>query len=251
MYTICILSPVALVLVSKAFVKKNRKEQAYTTLVRSVLSLELAPGAALDEVVLSERFELSRTPLREVFQRLAGEGYVTIECNRGASVSPMDLITMRNFFQTAPMIYAAVARLATEQGTPQQIVSLKKIQSSFAKAVKARRATDMAMHNHRFHEQIGVMSASPYLAPSLKRLLIDHTRMGQRFYSTSKTAGGERIEKACEQHEAMIEAIACRKPGRTVELTLAHWELSRNEMNKYVLPDALPVDENSLMEEKS
>lgn len=229
--------------------KVRRKEQAYINLVEQVLSLQLAPGATLDEVALSEQFELSRTPLREVFQRLAGEGYLTIESNRGASVSPMDMTTMRNFFQTAPMIYAAVARLATEQGSPQQIAVLKKVQRHFAKAVKARHAADMAMHNHRFHEQIGEMAASPYLVPSLKRLLIDHTRMGHRFYRTSPTATGEHIDTACEQHESMIIAIQNREAARTVELTLAHWELSRNEMDKYVLPDALPVDDNTLIKE--
>lgn len=229
--------------------KVNKKEHAYNDLIEQVLMLRLAPGATLDEAMLSEHYELSRTPLREVFQRLAGEGYLSLESNRGASVSSMDLATMRGFFQTAPMIYAAVARLATEQGTPAQISALKKIQSRFAKAVAGGRAVDMAMHNHRFHEQLGRMSASPYLVPSLRRLLIDHTRMAQRFYRTSKTASGQRIKKASAQHEAMIDAIEQRKAAKTVELTLAHWELSRNEMDKYVLPDPLPIDDDSLIEE--
>lgn len=229
--------------------KINKKEHAYNDLIEQVLMLHLAPGVTLDEAALSEQYALSRTPMREVFQRLAGEGYVTLQSNRGASVSSMDMSTMRSFFQTAPMIYAAVARLATEQGTAAQIVRLKKIQSRFARAVASRRAADMAMHNHRFHEQLGEMSASPYLMPSLRRLLIDHTRMAQRFYRTSKTASGERIEQASAQHDAMIEAIEQREAATTVELTLAHWELSRNEMDKYVLPDPLPVDDDSLIQE--
>ena len=147
--------------------KINRKEHAYNDLIEQVLMLRLAPGATLDEAALSERYALSRTPMREVFQRLSGEGYLSLESNRGASVSSMDLATMRGFFQTAPMIYAAVARLATEQGTPAQIVALKKIQGRFARAVAAGRAEDMAMHNHRFHEQLGEMSSSPYLEPCL------------------------------------------------------------------------------------
>lgn len=227
--------------------KHSRKDVAFSALKERVLTLDLPPGSALDEIALSAEYELSRTPMREVFQRLAGEGYVTLENNRGASVSSMDLATMRGFFQTAPMVYASVARLATELATSTQISALKKIQTQFSRAVKNNAVTDMAMHNHRFHEQMGVMAASPYLAPSLGRLLIDHTRMAQRFYRVNHDASNSRIELASEQHDAMIEAIGNRQSAVTVELTLAHWELSRGEMDKYVLPDPLPFDQFEAM----
>jgi len=220
----------------------NKKEYAAAHLQKQVLTLALAPGAALDEAVLSERYGLSRTPLRDVFQRLAGEGYINLEANRGASVSSMDVDTMRAFFQCAPMIYAAVARLATEQATTAQISELKKIQQRFSQAVRKEAAGDMAMQNHRFHEQLGVMSASPYLQPSLGRLLIDHTRMSHRFYRTDRQTLSKRILEACNQHDQMIESIANRTPTLTVELTLQHWELSRYEIDKYVQPDPLPID---------
>ncbi len=221
----------------------SKKDLAYHSLIERVLTLDLKPGSALDEVALSTEYNLSRTPMREVFQRLAGAGYVIIESNRGASVSSMDLETMRGFFQTAPMIYAAVARLAAELATDAQIRELKKIQARFKKAVKNNTATDMAMHNHRFHEYMGVMAASPYLAPGLGRLLIDHTRMAQRFYRVSHSKSDKRIELACDQHDQMIDALANHHASVAVELTLAHWELSRSEMDKYVLPDPLPVVE--------
>lgn len=222
--------------------KTNRKDHVVQSLKRQVLTLALPPGQALDEVQLSEQYALSRTPLREVLQKLAGEGYINLEVNRGAYVSSMDLATMRNFFQSAPMIYAAVARLATEQASNQQIALLKKIQLRFSRAVTKAAAADMVMLNHQFHEQIGVMADSPYLSPSLGRLLIDHTRMSHRFYQSNQNGSKKRIAKASEQHDAMIEAIEQNKPAETVALTIAHWELSRSEMDKYVMPDSLPIE---------
>lgn len=219
-----------------------KKEQVYSHLKQRVLTLDLAPGSALDEVALSEFYGLSRTPLRELIQRLAGAGYLSTENNRGASVSSMNVDTMRNFFQSAPMIYAAIARLAAEQASPAKIVALKNVQTRFRKAVDRDRVSDMSMHNHRFHELIGEMAASPYLAPSLDRLLIDHTRMSHRFYRIQKSASAKRVLKAADQHDAMIDAFAQQQPARAVELTLEHWELSRTEMDKYVMPDPLPTD---------
>ena len=232
--------------------KKSKKTVAFETLKHRVLTLDLVPGAPLDETVLAEEYGLSRTPMREVLQRLAGQGYISLENNRGASVSSMDMITMRNFFQSAPMIYAAIARLATEQATPTQIDELKKAQKAFRNAVNKNAVADMVLHNHRFHEITGIMSDSKYLTPSLGRLLIDHTRMSHRFYTTDQKASktrknqSSRIFEACDQHDEMIEAIEQRQAARAVDLTLKHWELSRSEMEKYVSPDPLPNDAISM-----
>ncbi|MEZ5479707.1 MAG: GntR family transcriptional regulator [Thiolinea sp.] len=51
-----------------------KKNALYNDLKRQILTMELEPGSALDETRLSEEYEISRTPLREVFRRLAGEG---------------------------------------------------------------------------------------------------------------------------------------------------------------------------------
>jgi len=195
--------------------KVNKKDAFYRELKQRVLTLDLAPGQALDEVLLSEEYDLSRTPLREVLQRVAGEGYINLEAHRSATVSSMDLSTMRTFFQSAPMIYAAIARMATEQATDPQIAGLKKIQSKFKKSVQKNIASDMSVLNHQFHEFMGDMADTPYLAPSLRRLLIDHTRMSHRFYRVRQESSRKRIVEACKQHDEMIDAIQSREPART------------------------------------
>ena len=109
---------------------KLSKDDCFSDLKRRILSTDLDPGADLDEVSLSERYGVSRTPLREVLQRLAGEGYVRIQANRGAKVASMDVAVMRVFFQTAPMVYANIARLAAENRKPNQIAELKRRNSN-------------------------------------------------------------------------------------------------------------------------
>ncbi len=221
--------------------KPNKKQACQNDLIKRILSLDIQPGFILDEIAIAEHYDISRTPLREVFQRLSGEGYISLEENKGAKVASMDFENMRQFFLSAPMIYAAIARLAAENASSEQVARLKSIQRDFRRNGEAGEAQEMAIQNHRFHRLIGGMAANPYLWPSLNRLLIDHTRMSQKFYRPSNAREREVVWLACDQHDQMIEAIENRQPAKAVQLTLDHWELSRNEIEKYVSPDPLPM----------
>lgn len=79
--------------------KTNPKTKCIDEMRRRILTLDLQPGTMLDEVMLANEYGISRTPMREVIQRLNGDGYLVIEQNRGAKVAPMDFATMRQFFQ--------------------------------------------------------------------------------------------------------------------------------------------------------
>jgi DNA-binding GntR family transcriptional regulator len=219
-----------------------KKEHFYQDLKRQILTLKLAPGASLDEVSLSKEYEISRTPLREIFQRLAGEGYIEIINNRGAMVSSMDYKTVRNFFLTAPMIYASIGRLATVNASREQLSELQEAQDSFRETVEQKHIEGMVFYNDRFHRLIGGIANNPYLQPSYERLLIDHTRISQTFYRPSDDEMIKDLEEAVDHHEAMIEYIAIGDAERMVALTQAHWDLSRAHMERYVYPDPLPID---------
>ncbi len=227
------------------------KDDTLADLRHRILAMDLEPGTPLEEAALCQRYGLSRTPLREVLQRLAGAGFVTIEENRGAKVSSMDVITMRTFFQTAPMIYASIGRLAAENRSPDQIRQLKDAQSRFLTATKATDANAAALANHEFHAVIGAMAANTYLLASLDRLLIDHTRLSQTFYRPASEAERVLITKAAEQHDAMIASIEAQEPGLMIDLTLQHWDLSRDRLERFVRPDPLPVDVFSLKERRN
>ena len=218
---------------------------------RRILSTNLSPGYDLDEAGLSEYYSMSRTPLREVLQRLQGEGYVVMSENRGAKVASMDIDVLRTFFQTAPMVYANIARLACENRTTKELDDLKQAQISFANAVKSSDVAEAALANHQFHAIIGSMASNTYLMASLARLQIDHTRMSRTFFRPAAPAEAMLVFKAIEQHDAMIAAIEAKEGALVIDLTLQHWDLSRDRMESFVRPDPLPVDIISLQGQRN
>lgn len=229
----------------------TRKQDCLLDLQLRILTLELGPGSDLDEVSLAESYGISRTPLREIVQRLAGDGYLELAENRGAKVASMNLATMRTFFQTAPLIYANIARMAAENRQGGQIDDLKATQAQFASATRNAEPARAALLNHRFHEIIGEMAQNPYLVASLNRMLIDHTRLSQTFYRPESDAERKLVAQACEQHDAMISAIEAREPALAIDLTLQHWDLSKDRLERFVRPDPLPLDVISLKERRN
>src|SRR5690625_546338 len=64
---------------------------AYVQIRDLIVTLQLSPGARLDEAELMDRLQLGRTPVREALRRLADEGLVTIYARRGTVVAPVDV----------------------------------------------------------------------------------------------------------------------------------------------------------------
>lgn len=221
---------------------QSRKQQCWSDLRARILSQDIPPGSDLDEMTLCETYGISRTPLREILHRLAGDGFVSLENNRGAKVASMDLAVLRTFFQTAPLIYSSIARLAAENRTRPELDALTRCQGKFATAARKGHGDQAALQNHQFHEQIGQMAKNPYLQASLNRMLIDHTRLSQTFFRPRTEDDAQRVEMAIQQHDAMISAIEAQDPSLASDLTLQHWDLSRDRMEHYVRPDPLPLE---------
>lgn len=219
--------------------QRSKKVQCIDDLRRRILTEGLEPGVYLDEVELSDAYGISRPPLREVLRQLAGEGYVVLHENRGAQVAPMTHKTLRNFFVAAPMIYAATTRLAAEHATPSQIVKLKECQWAFRQAIKNGDAAERALGNERFHSIIGEMADNEFLTPSLRRLLIDHTRIGMTFYNPRKLHLAAQRELAADQHDQFIDLIEAGNADAAASLAIAHWELSRAQIESFVTPDSI------------
>lgn len=217
------------------------KSYAYEALTSAILTLGIAPGADLDEARLCAEFGLSRTPMREVLRQMAGEGFVTLRQNRGAQVSEMSHTSLRSFFIAAPMVYSAILQLAAAHRTAVQLDHLRRAQSTFCQALAGGSAADRALANIQFHRITGEMADNIYLSPSFNRLLLDHARISMTFYRPGDTAQAENVDMARAQHDAIIDAIAARDPARAGALADEHWQLSRYQIEQFVMPGALDV----------
>lgn len=222
--------------------QQTNKDIFYEDLKWKILTMKLLPGSDLDEVRLSEEYGLSRTPVRDIFRRMAGEGFVEIIGNRGASVASMNHKTIKEFVQTAPLIYTSITRLAVENATPAQVRELKRIQTKYRNSAKKTIINEMVIYNDQFHSMVGRMSDNHYLAPSLQKLLIDHARILHTYHDRTTAEKPSLLIDGCDQHDQLIEAIDGGNEEEAVKVTLAHWELSRTRTKQFLDPEPIPLE---------
>ncbi len=217
------------------------KKSAHDALVAAILTLELQPGSDLDEAALCAQYGLSRTPMREVLRELAGAGYVVLRQNRGAQVSDMSHTSLRAFFIAAPMIYAAILRLAAANRTTPQIAELQEAQTRFCAALDGGTTAERALSNTLFHRITGDMADNLYLTPSFHRLLLDHARISMTFYQPRDAIQSENVVKARTHHDQIIVAITAQDTEQAGQLALDHWQLSRDQITQFVTPGGLDL----------
>ena len=191
----------------------------YDVLRDEILDLTLAPGRPIDEIQLSERLEMSRTPIREALVRLAGEGLVTTLPNRSTVVTNIDFLNLHTFFDAMTLMYRVTTRLAAQDHRSGDLDVIRARQAEFAAAVSAQDALAMIATNREFHAAIAAAGRNHYYEALCLRLLDEGRRLLRLYYSSFD----DRLpQEYVAEHEDMIAAIEARDVDRADALASAH-----------------------------
>jgi DNA-binding GntR family transcriptional regulator len=215
-------------------------QSVYTVLRREILAMTLAPGSPLDEVRLSERFGMSRTPIREALLRLSADGLVTTLPNRNTIVATIDFASLPPYFDALTLMYRVTTRGAAMRGTPQAMGEIRKRQAEFAAAVVAHDAFAMIEANREFHVAIAELAGNAYYTAFFARLLDEGRRILRLYYRTFD----DRLPRQyVDEHEEMIAAIEARDVERSDKLAIKHAEQIVRQIQDYIARDlGQPID---------
>lgn len=104
---------------------KSAKEATYHQLLDGIMKLEYKPGEKISEKEISEKYQVSRTPVREAFQQLAKEDLLQIYPQKGTIVSLIDLELVEEARFMREQLEIAVLKLACEQFPPDKLAQLE------------------------------------------------------------------------------------------------------------------------------
>lgn len=206
----------------------------YDILRDEILDLTLAPGSPIDEIQLSERLEMSRTPIREALVRLAAEGLVTTLPNRSTVVSNIDLLNLHTFFDAITLMYRVTTRLAAEFHTEEDRATIRRRQAAFREAAEAQDALGMIAANREFHLAIAEAGRNPYYTSLFRRLLDEGRRILRIYYQSFN----DRLPREYViEHDDMIAAIEARDIAACDRIASGHADQIVRQIQNMVARD--------------
>jgi DNA-binding GntR family transcriptional regulator len=196
-----------------------------------IVSGALPPGAVLRQEQLSERFEVSRTPIREALRKLSALGLVSFEPNRGVRVRALSRAELREAFLVRAELEGLATELAAPRFTDVDLEALDQAEERFAELTAQLRAaarqgaddpvlaSEWMRANHAFHDVIYEASGAPFVAAQ--------ARAARRTFAGGLTwmARGELDDLYARndaQHRAIRNALAARSAAGAGALAREH-----------------------------
>jgi len=192
-------------------------EDATERLREMIVQGELAPGAKLVERVLCERLGVSRTPLREAIKRLASEGLVALQPNRGAIVTPLTLEQVRETFEVMGALEALAGRLACRNATDGSLAEIRALHFEMLACHARGDLTGYFRCNQAIHFAIVAAAGNATLLATYRHLNA-HVLRARYLANLSR----ERWDRAVAEHEAMLGALVARDGERLQRLLSEH-----------------------------
>lgn len=219
--------------------KETRKEYAYRVLKDNIMSIQLKPGDLISESDLSEKLNISRTPIREVLMKLKSEHLIEVKPQSGTYISLID----RNLIEEAVFMRYTLEKEVLKEACeyfPEDI--LMEIEKNiFAQSLIADKVgNEIEFHelDQNFHKLLFLGVNNIHVWECINNIATHYNRM--RLLS-ELTTGKEKILK---HHKQYLEIIKNKDIDKIEELINQHikspmkeWEYmieNNEEVQKFI-----------------
>jgi DNA-binding GntR family transcriptional regulator len=200
-------------------------DKAYHEIRVLIVSLELAPGAVIDERDLIERLGIGRTPVREALRRLAQERLVEVYPRRGMFVTGVDVRELARLSEVREVLEPEAARLAAERATDADRAELAALVEELD-----RGGGELMELDERIHRAVYRAAHNDLLEATLEQYYV----LALRIWSIALDRAHE-LEEAVEAHRALLEAIQAGDGERAADTMRAHVQDFEQAMHRVLL----------------
>ena len=192
---------------------------------------ELEDGSRVPEKILCERFDISRTPLREALKVLANEGLITLLPNKGARVSRLTPEDIDEVFPVMGALEAVAGEMAANAITEEGIAEIRALHYQMALHHTRKERLEYFSLNQQIHERILEAAGNPTLSQMYKTLS-GRIRRARYIANISQ----ERWDQAMQEHESILLALADRDGALLGDVLKTHL-LNKREAVKAAIRD--------------
>lgn len=203
----------------------SRTSQAYEELRALILSGHYPPDTRLTESGLTAQLGVSRGTIRSVLARLAQEGYVTTEVNRGARTRSFSIDEATEILETREVLEAALAAKAALRATDADIADMTDTCRRMWEQQVPGGRDEYNKLNRLFHEQVRVAARQAMLSRFVDSLLYPLVIRQYRDVDRPHPR-----PDSVREHEAILAGILTHNPDAAAAAMRHHLSSARRAL---------------------
>mgnify|MGYP002400960269 CR=1 FL=1 len=198
-------------------VQKALYQEVADRLRRQIADGELAPGAWIDEQALTERFGISRTPLREALKVLVSEGLVRLEARRGCFVNQLTEKDLDEIFPVMALLEGRCAFEAARNAGKADLRRLEELHARLEQHAKAGQVDAYYEVNAQIHQALQDLAGNRWLSAAVDDLR--KVLQLSRHYSLHLPG---RLQESLREHLAVFAAVKARRAEEAERVMREH-----------------------------
>ncbi len=212
---------------------QTETDKAYTELHHAIVRGELLPNQRLVELELAKQLGVGRAAIRTALDRLAQDGLVEHEPNRGAHVRLITLAEAVEMFEARAVLEGLALRYTARNATEPEIAELQKLVARMEDSFTAGDLLAISDSNAQLHSAFLRIANHQTVSRLLERLQAHHVRFQYRMILVPG-----RATHSLQEHRAIVDAIAAHDSDAAeaaMRLHLSHSAEALRASNKLAL----------------
>lgn len=207
--------------------KKPRelKDWAYDVVKDAIINLDVAPGAQLSVTELSERLDVSRTPVREALLKLENDGLVRAVPRVGFFVTQVTKRDLKELFVLRELLESHAAEAAAVQLSDDDLAELDRLYQLSTVAAEKGDCKEFIEYEIKFHQLIVDRCGNQRLVEMMDSL--NDLTNRERILSVRVS---DNIYQSCREHAELVDALKRRDAAAAGECMRKHLVGSRHRL---------------------
>ena len=194
-------------------------QDLFNKLRDDILQNKIKPGEKLTEQRICQEYRVSRTPVREAFQKLELDGLIEIIPNRGAFVIGLTRQDIEDMYELRSAYESIAVKWAIDRLTPQEFEDMQEAFELMEFYTMKQDPTKMLAMNTRFHQII---------YNGTKNRMLQHVLTSYQVYTKNTKVSPEYIkeymDEVLEEHRQIFLAFQAKDKEAASKAAVQHMQ---------------------------
>ncbi|NLI61207.1 MAG: GntR family transcriptional regulator [Clostridiales bacterium] len=200
----------------------HKKKEIMEKLKNDILSLELKPGTLISETSLSEKFNLSRTPIRDILKQLSLQGFIDIYPKKGNIVSYIDLESVEQITFLRSTLEKEIMKDLSSNIPITGLHNLMSILAMQNECIESKienqdKLIRFMVLDDRFHKTLFELAGRKFLWNLIQQFNVHYMRY-RKLHAFKK----EKLRELLQGHQEILDCIVHGQKDRIDDLVYHH-----------------------------